>query len=129
MDRSITFPPGPTTPSPRSNKYVEFAWKHSFGDNSFLQVSPYWKQSNVVFTNDLANDLAAAQDDANASALGGITSDSFSENRTSDNLGMQVDYTLRADDHNLIKAGAQALWTQSTGPVQSLRSATTAAAR
>ena len=101
-------PSGTNDTQSEANKYVEFAWKHSFGDNSFIQVSPYWKESNVVFTNDMANDLAST-------SLFQTTADSFSENRTSDNLGIQVDYTLRADDHNLIKVGAQALWTQSYG--------------
>ncbi|HUO58363.1 MAG TPA: TonB-dependent receptor [bacterium] len=101
-------PNGTNDTQSESNKYIEFSWKHSFGDDSFLQVSPYWKQSNVVFNNDLANDLAAA-------SLFPVVSDSFSEDRTSNNLGMQVDYSLRADSNNLIKIGAQALWTQSFG--------------
>lgn len=102
-------PNGTNDTQSESNKYVEFAWKHTFGDNSFLQVAPYWKQSNVVFSNDLADDLAST-------SLFNTTADSFSENRTSNNLGIQVDYTLRADDNNLVKAGVQALWTQSFGP-------------
>jgi len=102
-----------------SNKYVELAWKHTFSDNSFLQIAPYWKESNLTFTNDPTNDLAYAQDayDSVASQLGGITESSFSQDRTSDNYGGQVDYTWRADDNNLIKAGGQFLLTQSSGPV------------
>ncbi len=103
-------PNGTNDTQSESNKYVEFAWKHAFGDNSFLQIAPYWKQSNVVFTNDLADDLMAT-------TLFQTTGDSFSEDRTSNNLGIQADYTLRADDNNLIKAGVQAVWTQSFGPV------------
>jgi outer membrane cobalamin receptor len=97
-----------------SNQYIELAWKHSFGDNSFLQVSPYWKQSHVTFTNDFANDLAASTVFAGTPQG---TADSFSEDRTSNNLGFQANYTLRADSNNLVKIGGQFLWTQSSGPI------------
>ncbi len=100
-----------------ANKYVEFAWKHTFDEDSFIQIAPYWKESNLTFTNDPTNDLAAAQNDALAAQLGSITESSFSENRTSNNYGTQVDYTLRAGSSNLIKAGGQVLVTQSSGPV------------
>ena len=101
-----------------ANKYVELAWKHTFDGNSFLQIAPYWKESNLTFTNDPANDLAAAQNSALATLEGvTITSDSFSQNRTGDNFGTQVDYSWNADDHNLVKAGGQFLLTQSSGPV------------
>ncbi len=100
-----------------ANKYVEFAWKHTFDENSFIQIAPYWKESNLTFTNDPSNDVAAAQDNALATQLGSITESSFSENRTSDNYGTQVDYTWHADSNNLIKAGGQFLLTQSSGPV------------
>jgi outer membrane cobalamin receptor len=102
-----------------ANKYVEFAWKHTFDDNSFIQVAPYWKESNLTFTNDPFNDLAYAQAAYNsvAGALGSITESSFSQDRTSDNYGGQVDFTWRADSSNLIKAGGQFLLTQSSGPV------------
>ncbi len=100
-----------------ANKYIELSWKHTFDENSFIQISPYWKESNLTFTNDPADDLAAAQNNALAAQLGGITESSFSENRTSDNYGTQVDYTWHADSNNLIKAGGQVLLTQSSGPV------------
>ncbi len=100
-----------------ANKYVEFSWKHTFDENSFIQISPYWKESNLIFTNDPANDLAAANNNALAALLGGITESSFSENRTSENYGGQVDYTWHADSDNLIKVGGQFLLTQSSGPV------------
>jgi len=100
-----------------ANKYVELSWKHTFDEDSFIQISPYWKESNLAFTNDPANDLAAAQNNALAAQLGGITESSFSEDRTSENFGTQVDYTWHADSNNLIKAGGQALITTSSGPV------------
>lgn len=103
-----------------ANKYVELAWKHSFGEDSFIQITPYWKESNLVFTNDLANDLAFAQAQFNTLASqipSGITESSYSQDRTSDNYGTQVDYTWHADTNNLIKIGGQALLTQSYGPV------------
>ncbi len=110
-----------------SNKYVELAWKHTFDDNSFIQIAPYWKESNLTFTNDPANDLAYAQSqyDSVAAALGSITESSFSQDRTSDNFGTQVDYTWHADDNNLIKAGGQVLLTQSSGPVSVIEAANT----
>ncbi len=102
-----------------ANKYVELAWKHTFDPNAFIQISPYWKESNLVFTNDPANDLAYAQSQYNSTAaqLGSITESSFSQDRTSDNYGTQVDFTWHADSNNLIKIGGQALLTQSSGPV------------
>jgi outer membrane cobalamin receptor len=100
-----------------ANKYVELAWKHTFDENSFIQIAPYWKESNLVFANDLANDLAFAQDNSLAGQIGSITESSYSQNRTSDNYGTQVDYTLHADANNLIKIGGQVLLTQSYGPV------------
>lgn len=102
-----------------SNKYVELAWKHSFGEDSFIQITPYWKESNLVFTNDLADDLAFAQSPFNslAAQIGNITESSYSQDRTSDNYGTQVDYTWHADANNLIKVGGQFLLTQSSGPV------------
>ncbi len=99
-----------------SNQYAEFSWRHTFDENSFLQISPYWKRSNVTFNNDLADDLAAATD-VPLSAGQTLVADSFSEDRTSNNLGLQADYTLHADPANLVKAGFQGLWTQSSGPV------------
>jgi len=100
-----------------SNKYVELAWKHIFDESSFIQISPYWKQSNLTFTNDQANDLAAANNNNLAEQLGGINVSSFSEDRTSNNYGAQVDYSWRPNDNNLIKIGGQALMSQSIGPV------------
>ena len=101
-----------------ANKYVELAWKHTFDENSFIQIAPYWKESNLTFTNDLANDLAFAQDNTLAGQItNGITESSYSQNRTSDNYGTQVDYTWHADNNNLIKLGGQVLLTQSYGPV------------
>ena len=99
-----------------SNQYTELSWKHSLSDNSFLQISPYWKRSNVTFDNDPANDLAAASL-VPLSAGQTLVADSFSQDRTSNNVGLQADYTLHADSANLIKAGFQGLWTQSSGPV------------
>ncbi len=99
-----------------TNQYAEFSWRHSFGDDAFLQVSPYWKRSNVTFNGDPANDLAAASL-VPLSAGQTLVADSFSQDRTSNNVGLQADYTLHADSANLVKAGFQGLWTQSSGPV------------
>lgn len=97
-----------------STQYAEFAWNHSFDANSFIQVSPYWKRSNSAFTNDPTSDLAPAY--AYAGTSQGVA-DTFTQNRVSENLGVQADYTLHADANNMVKAGVQMLWTQSTGPV------------
>ncbi len=102
-----------------ANRYVGLSWKHTFDENSFVQIAPYWKESNLTFTNDLANDLAFSQSQFNslAGSLGGITESSYSQDRTSDNYGTQVDLSWRADPNNLIKMGGQVLLTQSSGPV------------
>jgi len=100
-----------------ANKYVELSWKHTLDENSFIQIAPYWKESNLTFTNDLANDLAFAQNNALAAQIGSITESSYSQNRTSDNYGTQVDFTWHADPNNLVKIGGQVLLTQSSGPV------------
>ncbi|HVM32303.1 MAG TPA: TonB-dependent receptor [bacterium] len=102
-----------------ANKYIELAWRHTFGDDSFLQIAPYWKESNITFTNDPQDDLAAAYNtqiqDQNSGTPFSVSS--FSEDRTSDNYGTQADYTWHADANNLVKIGGQALLTQSSGPV------------
>ncbi len=111
-----------------SNRYVAFSWNHTFDDSSFIILSPYFKESNLVFNGDPANDLAFASNPANNSiAANWLNSDgvtlmdsSYSQDRTSDNYGMQGDYTLRPDSNNLFKAGTQLLLTQSYGPVSVL---------
>ena len=102
-----------------ANKYVELAWKHTFDENSFIQIAPYWKESNLTFTNDPQDDLAAAYNTQiqNQSSGTPFSISSFSEDRTSDNYGTQADYTWHADSNNLIKIGGQVLLTQSSGPV------------
>lgn len=107
-----------------ANRYVALLWNHTFDDNSFIQVSPYFKESNLVFNNDPANDLYYAQSQfnnlaASVSAVNGtgIVESSYSQDRTSDNYGTQVDYTWRPDSNNLFKAGTQLLLTQSSGPI------------
>ncbi len=111
-----------------ANRYVEFSWVHTFDDESFIQISPYFKESNLTFNGDPANDLAFAGNPANNSIAAnwlnndGVTllDSSYSQDRTSDNYGTQVDYTWRPDSNNLIKAGTQLLFTQSSGPVSVL---------
>jgi len=108
-----------------ANKYAAFSWNHTFDDASFIQVSPYFKESNLTFNNDPANDLASAQINSLAAAVSaangsGISDSSYYQDRTSDNYGTQVDYTWRPDSNNLIKAGTQLLFTQSYGPVSVL---------
>ena len=102
-----------------ANKYVELAWRHTFDDNSFIQFAPYWKESNLTFTNDPENDLAAAYNTQIQDFYSGtpFSISSFSEDRTSENLGSQLDYTWHPDGNNLVKIGGQALLTQSSGPV------------
>ncbi len=111
-----------------ANRYVAFSWVHTFDDESFVQVSPYFKESNLTFNGDPANDLAFASNPANNSiAANWLSSDgvtlldsSYSQDRTSDNYGTQADYTWRPDSNNLIKAGTQLTFTQSYGPVSVL---------
>lgn len=90
--------------------YAELVWKHTFSEHSFLQVSPYWKYSKIRFSNDPANDLAAALNPA--TFIPGSNPDSFSLDRHVNNFGLMADHTYRPNDRNLIKMGFQLLASQ-----------------
>lgn len=87
------------------DSYLEFVWKHSFTDNSFVQVAPYMKISSLVVNNDPTNDLATSSTGTNSNP--NAQPDSFALNRTTTNIGLKTDYTWRVDSRNLVKTGFQ----------------------
>jgi hypothetical protein len=94
-----------------SNRFTEVSWEHLFNTRSFLKISPYWSQSNLIFTNDLSNDLAPI------TIASTLSADSFAMNQLVNNYGIQLHYTWHINSSNLFKAGLQTLWTQSGGPI------------
>ena len=98
------------------NDYAELMWKHHFADDSVLQIAPYWKSSTVVFHGDPANDLASAYL-VPVTPAGQVNASSFFEDRTTTNLGLQGDYSLRLNDANAVKAGFQLQAAEAHGPI------------
>jgi outer membrane cobalamin receptor len=87
------------------NSYLEFVWKHTFSERSFLQLAPYYKISALKVTNDPVNDLATSA--TGATPITGSQPSSFALDRVTNNAGFKADYTLRLNDQNLIKSGLQ----------------------
>ena len=94
------------------NEYLQAVWKHSFSPTSFIQVAPYWKYSNLRVNNDLSNDLN------NYEVVGSHSGTSFDLRRHTNNLGLKTDFTTRAGEHHLFKAGIQLQASQALGTVQ-----------
>ena len=88
------------------NSYVEFVWKRTLSDSSFLQVAPYFKYSSLKVTNDPANDLITSA--GGASPIVGSQPSSFALDRFTNNVGLKTDYTWRINDQHLFKTGFQA---------------------
>jgi len=116
-------PPTTNDTTTENNAYLEVVWKHTFSESSFLQIAPYYKVATVNVTNDLANDLATV----GSQPISGAAPDSFLLSRTTNNYGLKTDYTYRADERNLWKAGFQlqnsqsitsnmSIWTSLTSP-------------
>ena len=107
----FTWTPSTTDDSQfEQNSYIEFVWKKTLNEHSFLQIAPYYKRSAIRFNNDPNNDLASLVAPAT-----GATPISLSMNRTVDNFGLKADYTLRPDDKHLVKAGFQAQQSNAAG--------------
>ena len=107
----FTWTPSTTDDSQvEQNSYIEFVWKKTLNEHSFLQVAPYYKRSAIRFNNDPNNDLASLAPPPTGS--GPI---SLSMNRTVDNYGLKTDYTLRPDEKQLIKAGFQVQQSNAAG--------------
>jgi outer membrane cobalamin receptor len=98
------------------NDYAELMWKHHFADDSLLQLAPYWKSSTVVFHGDPSNDLASATL-VPVTPAGQVNASSFFEDRTTTNLGLQADYSLKLNDANAVKAGFQLQAAEAHGPI------------
>lgn len=87
------------------NLYGEAIWKHTFDNNSFLQVAPYYKYGLIHFQNDPAKDLFTMASNATT----------FYENRKINTYGLKADYTMRIGEDHLVKAGTQVQTSRSTG--------------
>ncbi|MBI2711742.1 MAG: TonB-dependent receptor [Bdellovibrio sp.] len=92
-----------------TNFYTQVAWKHTFSNRSYFQISPYYKLSKILYTNDPANDLASV------GVIRKANPTSFTMDRNINNLGIKGDYSLRPDDINLFKAGFQLQASRSEG--------------
>ena len=99
-----------------TNSFGQVVWKHSFSEKSFLQVAPYYKYSQIVVTNDQANDLyTASLANGGTFPIEGAHPSSFAMNRHVNNLGLKTDYSWRANDSHLIKTGFQLQGSQASG--------------
>lgn len=102
-------PSGTDDTQAERNSFTQLVWKHQFSEQAFFRVAPYYKYSSVDVTNDPANDLYSY------GKITGATPSSFAQHRHTNNLGLRTDYTLRADDHHLIKTGLQVQGSRSDG--------------
>ena len=93
------------------NRYAQLVWKHIFSADTYIQVAPYWKGSDIVIGNDLAADLTAA------SVIPGATASSFTEDRTTNNYGLKTDFSTHLGQSNRIKAGFQGQRSRTTGSI------------
>lgn len=90
-----------------ANAYVEVVWKHTFENQSFLQIAPYVKYSYLHFQNDPTNDLISGSSQAA----------SFYENRDVGNYGLKADYTLHPNENHIVKMGTQLQTSKAVGTV------------
>ncbi len=95
------------------NSYAQVVWKHTLSERSFLQLSPYYKYSSIVVTNDPTNDLFTKTPGANYIATSNATS--FAQNRRVNNLGLKGDYATRPNENHLLKAGFQLQASEASG--------------
>jgi hypothetical protein len=109
-------PSGTNDAQTEQDSFLQMVWKRTLSDTSFLQVAPYYKRSSLGVTNDLSNDLSTTSGGANP--IANSQADSFVISRVTNNYGLKSDYTLRANDKNLVKAGLQYQYSQSlTNPM------------
>jgi outer membrane cobalamin receptor len=94
--------------------YAEFMWKHRFMNDSLLQLAPYVKVSTVIFNGDPGADLQATEAGTTTTP---VTADSFNEDRSTTNLGLQGDYSIHVNASNSVKAGFQAQAAEAQGPI------------
>lgn len=87
------------------NSFIQLVLKRTLSEHSFLQIAPYFKLSTVQVINDPSNDLATAPN--GKTPIAGSQAASFALNRSTNNVGFKMDYTLRIDDQHLFKSGFQ----------------------
>jgi outer membrane receptor protein involved in Fe transport len=104
-------PPNTDDNQSEENTYIQAVWKHTFSETSFLQLAPYYKLSYIKVNNDPTNDL-------NAFAFNNPSS--FAQERTTHNWGLKGDYTWRANQNHLVKAGMQLQASRSVGGISIL---------
>jgi outer membrane cobalamin receptor len=97
--------------------YAELMWKHRFSDDSLLQLAPYMKRSSVIFHGDPTEDLQAS---LAGSPSDPVTADSFFEDRSTTNLGLQGDYQSHVNEANSLKTGFQLQAAEAHGPISIL---------
>jgi hypothetical protein len=92
----------------QNDTFVALQYRHAIGDHGSLQFGPSLKVSNILDTNDLANDLAAG---GPPPPPGGINCVDFTDcvfsvyaNRTARDYRFNVDYALKSP-HHTIRAG------------------------
>jgi outer membrane cobalamin receptor len=117
-------PPDTADSQTENNSYIEAVWKKTLSQRSFLQITPYWKRSGIVFNNDPVNDLAAY---TQVPGLKPLSVTSFAMNRTVNHYGLKGDYTWRINDQNLLKSGFQVQDSEVAGVLSTQTSLTTPA--
>jgi outer membrane receptor protein involved in Fe transport len=98
------------------NTFGQAVWKHTFSEKAFLQLAPYYKYTLIQVQNDPVNDLATANP-SSPYYIPGANPSSFAENRHVNNLGFKGDYTWRAAENHLLKAGFQVQGSRADGTV------------
>ncbi len=128
MDSSQTSPLFVWVPSQTNNTqferntYFQVVWKRTLKENSFLQLAPYYKYSNIIVTNDLTNDLASlyfnplnpvdpnnspGATQAGSFPIPASQPSSFSQNRYVNNIGLKGDYFVHSGERHFLKTGFQ----------------------
>ena len=106
----IYTPPFTNDYQDEANAYIETIWKHTFDNQSFLQIAPYYKYSFIHFQNDPGNDLFSCSSLPCPAA-------SFYENRNTGNYGLKADYTIRPSEKHHVKVGSQIQYARSEGTI------------
>ena len=95
-----------------TNAYGQVIWKHTIHDKMRFQVAPYYKYSQIIVNNDLANDLKAL---TLVPPIAGAAPSSFAQNRHTNHLGIRSDFHYRPTDDHFIKTGFQFQASQAVG--------------
>lgn len=94
------------------NRYTQLVYKHQISGDTFFQLAPYYKGSEIKVRNDPVNDLAAKD------LIPGSAPSSFSEDKKTDNYGLKGDLTTRLGPANKVKTGFQYQSSKTSGPLE-----------